>query len=159
MNAPNTPPLDPKLMYWSISDCFVTKRTLVQIRTNSVINAQIRATKSRPNFSQRRHLIHPIGPQTHVFEHFGRFRYYTSFGANRIELVPLMHKFVHNVELDIFITNAPDTPNWTLDSCFAAFQTNPLLHECNIQVVRQLDTKFGCIICKQVIVYTSCTMQ
>jgi hypothetical protein len=30
---------------------------------------------------------------------------------------------------------------------------------CNIQVVRQLDTKFGCIICKQVIVYTSCTKQ
>jgi hypothetical protein len=30
---------------------------------------------------------------------------------------------------------------------------------CNIQVVRQLDTKFGCIICKHVIVYTSCTKQ
>jgi hypothetical protein len=30
---------------------------------------------------------------------------------------------------------------------------------CNIQVVRQLDTKFGCITCKHVIVYTSGTKQ
>jgi hypothetical protein len=28
---------------------------------------------------------------------------------------------------------------------------------CNIQVIRQLDTKFGCIICMRVIVYISCT--
>jgi transcription elongation factor Elf1 len=28
---------------------------------------------------------------------------------------------------------------------------------CNIQVVRQLDTKFGCITCKHVIVHISCT--
>jgi hypothetical protein len=31
--------------------------------------------------------------------------------------------------------------------------------KCDIQVVRQLDTKFGYIICKQDIVYTSCTKQ
>jgi hypothetical protein len=30
---------------------------------------------------------------------------------------------------------------------------------CDIQVVRQLDTKFGYIICKQDIVYTRCTKQ
>jgi hypothetical protein len=39
------------------------------------------------------------------------------------------------------------------------FITPVILGFCDIQVVRQLDTKFGYIICKQDIVYTSCTKQ
>jgi hypothetical protein len=50
------------------------------------INAQVRATKPRRNFSQRAHLIHPIGPQTRVLELFGPFPYCTNFGAKRAEL-------------------------------------------------------------------------
>jgi hypothetical protein len=49
---------------------------------------------SRLNFSQRRHLIHPIGPQTHVFGHFRLFRYCMNFGAKRVS----------------FAMNAPDPP-------------------------------------------------
>jgi hypothetical protein len=30
---------------------------------------------------------------------------------------------------------------------------------CNIQVVRQLDSKFGCIVCMHDMVYTSCIKQ
>jgi hypothetical protein len=51
------------------------------------ISKLVRATKSCLIFPQRTYLIHPIGPQTHVLEHFGRFLYYTNFGANWTELV------------------------------------------------------------------------
>ena len=53
------------------------------------------------NFSQRTHLIQPIGPQTHVlvrvrsvWVHLSMFRYYMKLGAERVELVQLMDKFV-----------------------------------------------------------------
>jgi hypothetical protein len=45
------------------------------------------------NFSQRTHLIHSIGPKTHVLGHFGPFRYCTKVVAKLAEQVPLTHKF------------------------------------------------------------------
>jgi hypothetical protein len=53
-----------------------------------------RASKSRQNFAQRTHPIHPIGAQTHVLERFGPFYYCKKVGAKQAELVQLMHKFV-----------------------------------------------------------------
>jgi hypothetical protein len=52
-----------------------------------VIYAQVKGTKSRWNFSQRTHPIHPIGPQTHVLGCFGPIRYCTNFNAKWAELV------------------------------------------------------------------------
>jgi hypothetical protein len=40
------------------------------------------------------HLIHSIGPKTHVLGRFGPFRYCTKVDAKLAELVPLTHKFV-----------------------------------------------------------------
>jgi hypothetical protein len=48
---------------------------------SGAISAQVRATKSRRNFSQQMHLIHPIGPQTHILWCFGPFHYCKNFGA------------------------------------------------------------------------------
>jgi hypothetical protein len=39
------------------------------------------------------HLIHSIGPKTHVLGRFGPFRYYLKVDAKMAELVPLTHKF------------------------------------------------------------------
>ena len=61
-----TTPLDPKLMFWCISYYFGAFRTLwfpYETRcTTGRTSAKVRATKSRRNFSQRMHPIHPIGP-------------------------------------------------------------------------------------------------
>jgi hypothetical protein len=56
-------------------------------RAKLVINAQVRAMRSRRNFSQQTYPIHPIGPQTHVLGALGYFRYCTNFGAKRGGLV------------------------------------------------------------------------
>src|SRR6185437_13043175 len=62
-------PLDPKLMVWRISYyliAFVTVLLCYETRFKtgqpSAINAKVCATKLHQNFSQRTHLIHPIGP-------------------------------------------------------------------------------------------------
>jgi hypothetical protein len=87
-------PFNPKLMFWGVSDRFVIARTWCKTCQIGGINAQVRGTKSHQNFSQRTHRIHPIGPQTNVLGRFGPFRYYTNFGAKRVEPEQLMHKFV-----------------------------------------------------------------
>ena len=48
-------------------------------------SAKVRATKSRRNFSQRMHLIHPIGPKTDVLVRF------VLFGCIRNHLVALQN--------------------------------------------------------------------
>ena len=62
-------PLEPKLMVWRILYCLIEFGTVLpryetQFKTGrpGAINAKVRATKSRQTFSQRMHLIHPIGP-------------------------------------------------------------------------------------------------
>src|SRR6185312_3928358 len=61
-----TTPLDPKLMFWCVSYYFGAFGTLwfpYKTRcTTGRTSAKVRATKSRQNFSQRMHPIHPIGP-------------------------------------------------------------------------------------------------
>jgi hypothetical protein len=66
------------------------------------INTQVRAMKSCRNFSQKRHLIHPIWTQTHVLGHFGPFRYCQNFGTKRAELERSMHSFVQQSRVGIF---------------------------------------------------------
>jgi hypothetical protein len=59
-------PLHPKLMFWRVSyyfDAFGTVWLARKTRWKTGrTNAKVRATKSRQNFSQRTHPIHPIGP-------------------------------------------------------------------------------------------------
>jgi hypothetical protein len=66
------------------------------------INAHVRETKSRRNFSQQTHPIHPLGHQTHILGRFGSFRYWMNFGAKRAGLVKLMHKFMQPSRVGIF---------------------------------------------------------
>jgi hypothetical protein len=102
MNAPDPP-------HWTLNSYFGIFHTVslmheLRCKTGrtSAINEEVSATKSRRNFSQQTHLIHPIGPQTHVFKRFGPFRYPTNFGAKWAELVPLMHKFVQRSRVGSF---------------------------------------------------------
>ena len=58
--------LDPKLVFWYISynlGAFGTVWLRYETRSKTGrTSAKVRATKSRRNFSQRSHPIHPIGP-------------------------------------------------------------------------------------------------
>jgi len=59
-------PLDPKLTFWCVSyylGAFGTAWLPYKTRSKTGrTSAKVRATKSRRNFSQRTHPIHPIGP-------------------------------------------------------------------------------------------------
>ena len=59
-------PLDPQLAFWRVSfylDAFGTIWFPYETRCNTNrSSAKVRATKSRQNFLQRTHPIHPIGP-------------------------------------------------------------------------------------------------
>ena len=73
-------PLDPKLMFWCVSfhlGAFGTVSLLHETRCKMgqtvAINAKVRATKSRQNFSKLTLPIHTIGPSAHVFMHFFPF--------------------------------------------------------------------------------------
>ena len=59
-------PLDPKLTFWCVSyylGAFGTVWFPYETRCNTCLSsAKVRVTKSRQNFLQRTHLIHPIGP-------------------------------------------------------------------------------------------------
>ena len=71
-------PLDHKLMFWFVSyylGAFGTVWLPYETRCKTgPTSAQVRATKSRRNISQRTHPIHPIGPKTHVLVSLLPFR-------------------------------------------------------------------------------------
>ena len=59
-------PLYPKVMFWDVSNYLCAFRTVwlpyeTRCKTGRT-SANVRATKSRQNFSQRTHTIHSIGP-------------------------------------------------------------------------------------------------
>src|SRR4026208_2474042 len=67
-------PLDPKLKFWCVSNNLGASGTawlLYKTRCKTGrTSAKVRATKSRRNFSQRTHPIHPNGPYTDVLVSF-----------------------------------------------------------------------------------------
>src|SRR6185503_9452854 len=67
-------PLDPKLMFWCVSYYLGSFGTIwlpyeTRCKTGRT-SAKVRASKSRRNFSQRTHPIHPIRPKTDVLVRF-----------------------------------------------------------------------------------------
>jgi hypothetical protein len=125
-----------RLMYWLVQRSHVgichndrTRSTQSNSCFGAFRTSQVRATKLPQNFSQRTHLIYPIGPQTVVLGRFGLFYYCTNFGAKCAELVQLTHKFVQRSRVEISRNKC--TPSTLLDSnsSFVVFQTISLLHK------------------------------
>jgi hypothetical protein len=97
---------------------------------SGVINAQNQAIKSRRNFSQWTHPIHPIGLKTHVLGCFRPFSVTVRTSAqNGAKLVPLMHKFAQWSRVWIFRNKRVRSRHWTPNSWFAAFRIVSLLHD------------------------------
>ena len=112
-------PLDPKLMFSCISNYLGAFGTVwLRYETRCKMgrpSAKVRATKSRRNFSQRTHPIHPVGTLTDILVLF------MLFGCIRDRLVALQNS-VQNVSnwcksscqevaSEFFATNAPDPPH------------------------------------------------
>ena len=102
-------PLDPKLTFWSVSyylGAFVTVWLPYETRCRTGrTSAKVCATKSRRNFLQRTHPIHPCDPQLTfwcvrtISVHSGLFGCLAKLGAKRVEL---MQKFVPRSRIGIF---------------------------------------------------------
>ena len=56
-------------------------------------------------------------------------------------MVELVHKFVAWSPLEFFATNAPDPPNWTLNSCFVVFRSFGCI--CNVSLLHETYCKMG----------------
>jgi hypothetical protein len=114
-------PLDPKLTFWSVSydlGAFGTVWFPYETRCKTCrTSAKVRATKSRRNFSQRTHLMHPIGPQTDILVHFVLFvciRDHLVALGNPVQNGPNYCKSsCHELASEFFTTNALDPPHWT----------------------------------------------
>jgi hypothetical protein len=83
----------------------------------------------RRNFSQQAHLIHSIGPKTHVLGRFGPFCFCSKVDAKLAELAPLTQKFAKRSSVGTFHNERADPLHWTQNSCFGAFRTFSLLYE------------------------------
>ena len=77
---PRSTQLDPKLMFWCVyfrlgayGTVLLLHETWCKMGQPVAINAQVRATKSRQNFSKLTLPIHTIGPYAHVFMRFFPF--------------------------------------------------------------------------------------
>ena len=107
-------PLDPKLMFWSVFyylGAFGTVWLPYKTRCKrDRTGAKVHATKSHRNFSQLKHPIRPIGPQTPILVRFVLFRCILD------PLVALQHSVqngsnwckssCHKVALEFFTMNA-----------------------------------------------------
>src|SRR6185312_7946471 len=112
-------PLDPKLTFWFVSYYLVAFGTVwLPYRTRCKTgrtSAKVHATKSRRNFSQRIHRIHPIGLKADGLVRFALF------GCIRDRLVALRNSVQHGPNLckstchevapEFFTTNTPETPH------------------------------------------------
>jgi hypothetical protein len=76
-------PLAPKLKFWDVSDFFGTARKSLQNRPNWCHYRTSSLNKVVLEFFARTHLIHSIGPKTHVLRRSEPFRYCTKVDAKK----------------------------------------------------------------------------
>ena len=117
-------------MFWWIYYRIVTAWNSVQKGLTGAIIAKVRATKSRCNFLQPMHLIHPIGPWTNVSVGFVVFgciwdRFVTAWNLlqNILNWFNLYKSSCHEVTTGFFATNATNPRHWTLNKCFGPFRS------------------------------------
>ena len=116
-------PLDPKLTFWCVPYYLGAFGTVwLPFETRCKIgrtSAKVRAMKSRRNYSQLTHPIHPIDPKLTfwcVSYYLGAFGtvwlpYETRCKTGRTSA----KSSCHEVASEFFATNASDRPHWTLN--------------------------------------------
>ena len=116
-------PLDPKLSFWCVSYYLGAFGTVgLPFGTRSKMgrtSVKVRAMKSRRNFSQRTHPIHPLDPKLTfwcILYYLGAFGtiglpYETWCKTGRTSA----KSSCDEVASKFFTTNVPDPPHWTLN--------------------------------------------
>jgi hypothetical protein len=122
-------PLDPKLMFWSVSDRFVTARMSMQTGQTGTINAKF-AKQGRVRIC-RNGCTQSIPLDTKlmfwgVSDHFDTVLKSTQ---NQTNWCHYRTSSLNKVASEFLGTNAPDPLNCTQNSCFGVFRTVSLLHE------------------------------
>ena len=112
-------PLDPKLTFWCVSHYLGVFGILwlpceTRYKTGQT-SAKVRATKSHRNFSQRKHPIHPIGPQTAIFWLPYETRCKTGRTSAKVCATKLRRYFLQRTH--------PIHPIGPQNSCFGVFHT------------------------------------
>jgi hypothetical protein len=114
--------LDPKLMFRTVS---LLHESWCKTGRTDAINAQVRLTNLRRNFSQRTHLVLYIWPKTHVLGCFGLFRYCMKVDAKLAKLAPLTPNFARRscvaffcYERTRFTPMDPKLMFWGVSGCF-----------------------------------------
>ena len=116
-------PLAPKLMFWCVLYCLDAFWIVLSLHDaryktgwTGATNAKLRSTKSHRNFFAMNGIDPPnwtlnscFGASRSVWVHLAMFHYYTKLGANWVELVQLMHKFVSWSRFGIFRNECPRT--------------------------------------------------
>ena len=115
-------PLDPKLTFWCVSYYMGAFETVwLPYETRCKMGrtcAKVRATKSRRTFRNEHTRSTPLDPKLTfwcartIWLHSGLFGSLTKLGGKQAELV---QKFVPRSRVELFATNAPDPPHWTLN--------------------------------------------
>jgi hypothetical protein len=112
-------PLDPKLMFWGVSNRFVTPRKSMQnwpnwchYRTNSLkkVASEFYAT----NAPDPLHLTQNTS--------FGVFRTVSFLPESRCKTGHYRTSLLNKVASEFLTTNAPDPLHWTQNSCFGPFR-------------------------------------
>jgi hypothetical protein len=81
-------------------------------------------------------LDHSVGPKSHVLGRFRTFSYCTKIDAKLAKVVPLAHKFAKQSRVRIFRNELTRSTPLDPNSCFEAFRTVSLLHECRCKTGR-----------------------
>jgi hypothetical protein len=119
-------PLDPKLMFSSILDRFVTAQKSLQNWPNWCHYRTSSLSKVASEFFAT-NAPHPLRwTQSSCFR---AFQTVSLVHESRCKKVAELAALVLNVVSKFFTTNAPDPLRWTQNPCFGAFQTVSLLHE------------------------------
>ena len=77
-----------------------------------------------------------------VWVHLRSFRNNMKLDVKQGELVQLMQQFLKRSHVEIFSTNAPNPPHWTLNSCFGALHS-VWMHMGSFRNCMKLDAKKG----------------
>jgi hypothetical protein len=101
-DAPDPLHLTQNSCFWAFRMMSLLHESRCKTGRTGGINAKVRKTKLRRNFSPRTHPIHSIGPKTHVLGRFGPSRYCPKVDAKLAELVPLSHKFAKQIRARLF---------------------------------------------------------
>jgi hypothetical protein len=115
--------------FWAFWTILLLHESRCKTGRTGGINAKVRKTKLRRNFSPRTHPIHSIGPKLMFWGVSGRLVTAQKSMQNWPNWCHYRTSSLNKFAPDFFTTNAPNPLHLTQNSCFGAFRTVLVWHE------------------------------